>query len=223
MFILVAGGGKLGYYLAKALRQSGQEVAIIERKPYKVDRINEELGSVAILGDACDPAVLAEAGCERADMVVAVTADDEDNLIICQVAKSKFNASFAIARVNNPSNEEIFRRLGVDAPVSSTALIFAVIEDEIAHRGVMTTLRLKRGGVEIVETVIHRDSPACGLTLRELPIPSQCTIAMILRGSDTLIPDGTSRLLEHDVVIALARNERFQELREVLLGKQPGV
>ncbi|NDD26751.1 MAG: TrkA family potassium uptake protein [Proteobacteria bacterium] len=218
MFILLAGGGKLGYYLAKALIQSGQEVTIIEKKDYKVERINKELGSVAMHGDACDPSVLAEAGCERADMVVAVTADDEDNLIICQVAKSKFKVDFSIARVANPRNEEIFKKLGVDAPVSSTALIFAVIEDEIAHHGVMTSLALRRCGVEIIEAPVTPESPAHGKMLQELSLPPHCTIAMVLRDNDTIVPNGQTRLQDKDVVIALAKHEQFADMRDLLMG-----
>jgi trk system potassium uptake protein TrkA len=218
MFILIAGGGKLGYYLAKALIQAGQEVVVIEKIQDKVNYINEELGSLAIVGDACDPGVLGDSGAERAEMVVAVTGDDEDNLIICQVAKNRFNVGFAIARVNNPRNEDIFKRLGIDAPVSATNIILTMIEDEIAHKGVMTSLAIKRGGIEIVETRITHESPARGMALRSIRIPSQCTVAMVLRGNETIIPDGDTILKEDDTVIALAKSERFTELRDVLMG-----
>jgi len=218
MFILVAGGGKLGYYLAKHLLAAGQEVAVMEGSPDKVERMNEDLGPIAMVGDACDPGVLGDAGCERADMVVAVTGDDEDNLVICQVAKSKFHVGFTIARVNNPRNEDIFKVLGIDAPVSSTNIILTMIEDEIAHRGIMTSLAIKKGGIEIVETVITHDSPARGQALRDLQLPSQCTVAMIMRQKETIIPDGSTVLEEGDAVIALAKSERFAELRDLLMG-----
>lgn len=218
MFILIGGGGKLGYYLAKQLLQSGEELTVIEKDAHKVERCNEELGPVALQGDACDPTVLANAGCERADMILAVTGDDEDNLIICQVAKSRFNVSYAVARVNNPRNEEIFRRLGIDAPVSSTTIILNMIEDQINDRGVMTALLLKGGDIELLESHITRESPACGRALRELRMPSGCSVAMVLRGSETIIPDGNTVLQEKDTVMALAKTERHNALRQVLLG-----
>lgn len=222
MFILIAGGGKLGYYLAKALIHAEQEVALIEKDRERVEHITDELGSVVVRGDACDPEVLTQAGAERADLIAAVTGDDEDNLVICQVAKSKFHVSFTIARVNNPSNEEIFKKLGIDAPVSSTSIILAMIEDEIAHRGVMTSLLIfRKGGIEIVETRINRESPVRDKSLREITLPTGCTVAMVMRGSEVIIPDGNTRLMEDDTVLALAKIERFGDLKEILMG-HPG-
>jgi trk system potassium uptake protein len=219
MFILIAGGGKLGYYLAKALLHGGQEIALIEKNRETIEELTDELGSIVVHGDACDPEVLGNSGAERADLIAAVTGDDEDNLVICQVAKQKFHVSFSIARVNNPSNEEIFKRLGIDAPVSSTSIILAMIEDEIAQRGVMTSLLIfRKAGIEIVETRIHKESPVAGKALRDLVLPEQCTVAMVMRAGDAIIPDGSTVLSEGDTVIALAKIERFNELRDMLMG-----
>lgn len=218
MFILIGGGGKLGFYLAKHLLQSGEELAVIEKEAHKVERCIEELGPIAIQGDACDPAVLAEAGCERADMVLAVTGDDEDNLIICQVAKSRFNVSYVVARVNNPRNEEIFRRLGIDAPISSTSIILNMIEDQINDRGVMTSLMLKGGDIELMESRVSRESPVCGRALRDLKMPHGCSVAMVLRGKETIVPDGNTVLEENDTVLAIAKAERHNDLRLILTG-----
>lgn len=218
MFILIGGGGKLGYYLAKHLLASGEELAVIEKDTHKVDRITEQLGSIAIQGDACDPTVLANAGCERADMVLAVTGDDEDNLVICQVAKSRFNVSYVVARVNNPRNEEIFRRLGIDAPISSTSIILNMIEDQLNDRGVMTSLSLKGGDIELVESRVSRDSPVCGRALRDLHMPHGCSVAMVLRGRETIVPDGSTVIEENDTVLAIAKSERHDDLRRILTG-----
>src|SRR5450756_1174488 len=126
MYIVVAGGGKVGFYLAKGLVNEGHELAIIERDRRKCEQIQEDLGSVVVRGDAAEAATLAEAGASRADVVVAVTGDDEDNLVICQMAKRKFQVQRTIARINNPKNERIFKLLGIDATVSSTEVIMSV-------------------------------------------------------------------------------------------------
>src|SRR5438105_1113474 len=120
MYVVVAGGGKVGFYLGMALVNEGHEVVIIERDKRKSDQIAEELGSIVIRGDACEASTLAQAGTARADVVVAVTGDDEDNLVISQMAKKKFSVKRTIARINNPKNQEIFQLLGIDATVSST-------------------------------------------------------------------------------------------------------
>ena len=123
MYIIVAGGGKVGYYLAQHLLGEGHEVLLIERNPDRVTEINEVLGAVAVAGDGAEAGTQATAGASRADVVVAVTGEDEDNLVICQVAREKFHVARTIARVNNPKNEHLFRMLGVDVTVSQTNYI----------------------------------------------------------------------------------------------------
>ncbi|MEW5721311.1 MAG: TrkA family potassium uptake protein, partial [Chloroflexota bacterium] len=134
MYIIIVGGGKVGYYLAKTLLQDEHEVLIIEKDKRKGDIISTDLGAVILRGDGTDSIVMEEAGMARADLAVAVTGDDEDNLMICQMAKKKFGVKRAIARINNPKNERIFKLLGIDNVVSVTDLILAQIEREIpAH------------------------------------------------------------------------------------------
>ena len=131
MYIVVVGGGKVGYYLAKHLYSSGHEVAVIEKEQMKVDRIAKELGVAAIQGDGSDAIPMTMAGMNRADIIVAVTPNDEDNLIACQMAKKRFGVKRAIARINNPKNEHIFRVLGLGYPVSYVDVLLAQIEQEI--------------------------------------------------------------------------------------------
>ncbi len=127
MYIIVVGGGKVGYYLTKQLLADGHEVAVIEKNKQKVEHIAEDLGGIAVHGDGSDSGPMEEAGMNRADIVVAVTGDDEDNLIICQMAKKKFNVKRTIARINNPKNEHIFRVLGIDVTVSPVDSLVAQI------------------------------------------------------------------------------------------------
>src|SRR3989304_3329930 len=145
MYIIVVGGGKVGYYLAKELVEEGHEVLVMEKDAVKAERIAEELGDIALRGDGCEASIMEMAGFSRADMVIAVTGDDEDNLVVCQVAKVKFNVPRAVARINNPKNEEIFKRLGIDTTVSATAAILAHIEQEQPTAPLVPLLTLKRG------------------------------------------------------------------------------
>lgn len=131
MYIIVAGGGKVGHYLTRALIDAGHEVLLLEKDRSRADYLTEDLGEVVTWGDACEVSTMKEVGMERADVVVAVTGDDEDNLVICQMAKRKFHVPRTIARVNNPKNEDIFEMLGIDATVSSTKIIFNLIEQQI--------------------------------------------------------------------------------------------
>jgi trk system potassium uptake protein TrkA len=134
MYVIVAGGGKVGFYLAKELVQQGNEVLIIEQDGRRAADIEAELGTIVMIGDACETTTLRDAGAERADLVAAVTGDDEDNLVICQVAKVRFHTGRTIARINNPKNAEIFNRLGIDDTVSATDVVLSVNEQEIPQK-----------------------------------------------------------------------------------------
>ena len=131
MFVLVVGGGKVGYYLTKELSESGHEVVLMEKDRGRADQIADEIGSIVVAKDGCEGSALAEAGANRADVVAAVTGDDEDNLVICQMAKHHFAVRKTIARVNNPKNEPLFKHLGVDELISPTRMILGSIEQDI--------------------------------------------------------------------------------------------
>lgn len=217
MYVIVAGGGKVGYYLAKDLINEGHEILIIERDRRKVERINDELGTVAIRGDACEAATLAEAGTSRADVVVAVTGDDEDNLAVCQLAKIKFSVPRTIARINNPKNEHIFKLLGIDATISSTNIIMSQIEHEIPYHALVHLLRLRHANVEVVEATISQDSKIINKSLRDLQLPPDSIISLIVREGQVVIPTGQTSLAPGDEVVALTTVEKENELRNVLL------
>src|SRR5581483_3491552 len=207
MYAIVAGGGKVGYYLAKELVEQGHEVLVIERDSKHCATIQEDLGDIVMQGDAAEASVLAESGSERADVIVAVTGDDEDNLVICQVAKKRFKAPRAVARINNPKNEQIFRMLGIDATVSSTDVILGVLEQELPSHAVVPLLRLRRADVEVVESVLDDQSPAVGRPLRDLSLPADCTIAVIIRDGAPIFPGGETKLAAGDEVIALTTTQ----------------
>jgi trk system potassium uptake protein TrkA len=218
MFILVVGGGKVGYYLVQSLLHIGHEVAVIEKVQRKNEQIMDDFGIVAITGDGCDPRILEEAGAGRADVIVAGTGDDEDNLVICQVAKLRFQVPQTIARVNNPKNEMIFRKLGIDATVSSTDLVLSMIEQEVVYRGMTPIIAFRKSGMEIVETVLPPESPVLGKTLKEIPFPAQCRLLAVLRGEQLLVPDGETQLLAQDLVFSLVSPNCLDEVERLLVG-----
>jgi trk system potassium uptake protein TrkA len=220
MYIIVAGGGKVGYFLAKSLVAEGHEVLVIEKNAKKCQAMAEELGSIVLRGDACEAAILEEAGTARADVVVAVTGDDEDNLVICQMAKVKYRVPRTIARLNNPRNERIFKLLGIDVTVSTTELIMAHIQQEISAPDLVHLLRLRHADLEIVEARIAAHTRAAQKPIRELGLPSTCSISAVIRNGKVLIPSGEMQLQPDDEVIAACEPASEDALREALGTKE---
>jgi trk system potassium uptake protein len=215
MFAIVGGGGKVGYYLAKELIEQGHEVLIIEQDGRRADTISNELGNVVMVGDGCEARTLAEAGTERADIMLAMTGDDEDNLVMCQVAKKRFGVARTIARINNPKNQEIFRLLGIDATVSATDVVLSVIEQEIPRDTLIPLLRLRYADVELVEADIASDSSLVGKELRSLDLPGESTIAIVIRHGQPIFPTGSTVLEGGDQVLALTRSAHEEDLRRM--------
>ncbi|MDZ7318907.1 MAG: NAD-binding protein [candidate division KSB1 bacterium] len=203
MYIIIVGGGKVGYYLAKTLLQDEHEILIIEKDKRKCDIISAELGGIVLRGDGTDSIVMEEAGMNRCDLAIAVTGDDEDNLMICQMAKKKFGVKRAIARINNPKNERIFKLLGIDQTVSVTDLILAQIEREIPAQSLVHLLTLRDVGVSFLEAKVPPDSPAVNKPLRDLRIPDDVVIPMIIRGGKGIVPSGDTMLNAGDEVVAV--------------------
>jgi len=219
MYIIIVGGGRVGYYLARALLDEGHEVLIIEKNATFCEIINEEMGSVCVRGDGCEAATLAEVGTGRADMLVAVTGDDEDNLVACQVAKYKFNVPRTIARIRNPQNEVIFKELGVDVTVSTTNIILEAIEKEVPTHPLTHLLTLSERGLEIVEVRIPADSNTIGKLVKEIPLPEGSKLALVIpRDRKPRIPTPSTIIREGDQIIALTTPELETELRAALTG-----
>ncbi|HCP60086.1 MAG TPA: portal protein, partial [Dehalococcoidia bacterium] len=193
MYIIIIGGGKVGYHLAKALLDEGHEILVIEKDADKVELICGELGSVCVRGDGCETTTLDEAGTSRADMLIAVTGDDEDNLVACQVAKHKFNVPRTIARISNPKNEAIFKKLGIDATVSSTNVILEYIEQEVPTHPLTHLLEIRDEGLEIVEVKIPPESAAVGKAIKDLPLPPESALSLLIRKREKpRIPTGNT-------------------------------
>ncbi|HOG48376.1 MAG TPA: TrkA family potassium uptake protein [Anaerolineae bacterium] len=219
MYIVTVGGGKVGYYLARSLIEEGHEVLIVERDAAKCARLRDELGVDVLEGDGCEATTLAEAGAARANAVIAVTGDDEDNLVVCQVAKHKFNVARTIARINNPKNQRIFHTLGIDVAVSSTELILSHIKQLLPAQSLLHLLTLHNVGVSFVELELPPNSPAIGRPLRELGIPDDCILPLVVRGgAQAIIPNGNTTLQAGDQVIAVSAEASDDTLRRILCG-----
>ena len=218
MYIIVVGGGKVGYYLTKTLVNEGYEVLLIEKNPKKAAVYSERFGSVVLEGDGAESSTLEAGGIGRADVVVAVTGDDEDNLVICQTAKKRFNVPRTIARVNNPKNEEIFKKLGIDVTVSATNLILNIIEQEIPERGLVHLFTLKHAQLAIVEAMVGTGAAVAGKQLSAIDFPPDTVISAVLRDGTMTIPKGDTLLLPKDEVIAIVNRENEESLRRMLTG-----
>jgi trk system potassium uptake protein TrkA len=218
MFVLVVGGGKVGYYLTKELIESGHEVVLMEKDAARASQIADEVGSIVVPHDGCEGKYLGEAGCNRADIVAAVTGDDEDNLVICQMAKHHFDVPRTIARVNNPQNEHLFRHLGVDEIISPTRMILGSIEQDIPVHELLHLAALGESDLEIIEAQLQPGSPAVGRSPAELAIPEGCSLFAVVRDGIPTALRSDSVLAVGDKVIAIARADGESRLRDQLIG-----
>jgi len=217
MYIIIVGAGKVGYHLGRLLMAEGHEVMLIEKDRSKVDLLSYEFHDAVMEGDASTVEVLREVGANRADVIVATTGNDEDNLVICQVTKLMFLRPRTIARVNNPRNEELFAGLGVDASVSATKIINAVIQEQVKAGDMMIPLlTLKAGDIEIVEVQLTRSSHIVRKKIKNLTLPTGSIFIAVIRGEEVIIPYGETEFQPEDRVLALVKRESEQALREML-------
>jgi trk system potassium uptake protein TrkA len=203
MYIIIAGAGKVGWNLARELLDEGHEMTVIESDRDRYMTVEEELEHNIHYGDASELWVLERAGIVRADMVIAVTGDDEDNLLISQVAKEKYLVEHTIARVNNPRNVAHFELLGIRPVVSATDLILRLIEHEVPHHGLVHLLDLKQEQLEIIEVEVTEDAPAAGRRLEDLELPEGCLVVSVLRNGTGFVPNAETMIEGGDEVLAV--------------------
>jgi trk system potassium uptake protein TrkA len=225
MFILIVGGGKVGTYLARGLVKQQHEVVVIEKDARKAQMMTNTLESdIAVIGDGCDPNVLIQAGVARADVVVADTGDDEDNLVVVLISK-KHSKARCIARVNNPKNKLIFESLDTENPVvviSSTEIILDIIDDRVNATTLETLARLGKGDLELVQMTITKDSPGNGRRIADLPLPLGSVIVAVDRGSgEVVIPNGETVFATGDAVVAMIKHAARAEVCAAVVGKAP--
>src|SRR5438093_11921758 len=211
MYVVIVGGGKVGWNLARELIDKGEEVTLIEsdRRRYLV--IEQELEHAVQYGDATELWVLERAGIQRADLVIAVTGDDEDNMLVCQVAKEKYLVERIIARVNNPRNLQHFKLLGIPPAVSATDLILRLIEHEVPRYGLVHLLALEEERLEIIELEVSPDAPTVGETVADIALPDGRLIISVLRRGAGFVPKPDTVIQAGDGVL-LVLNPGLEEL-----------
>jgi trk system potassium uptake protein TrkA len=203
VYVIIAGGGKVGWNLARELIAKGAEVSLIESDHRRYRVVEEELEHAVQYGDATELWVLERAGIQRADLVIAVTGDDEDNMLICQVAKEKYEVARIVARVNNPRNLQHFKLLGIQPAVSATDLILRLIEHEVPEYGLVQLLALEEERLEIIELEVAAGSPVAGRRVADVPLPDGSLIISVLRGGTGFVPKGDSIINAGDQVLLI--------------------
>lgn len=218
MFVIIVGGGKTGSQLAALLLNEGYEVKIVEDRPPVLERLKQELPQDAVVaGDGSSPGVLETAGINRAQVLAAVTGDDEANLVITTLARFEFNVPRTIARVNNPKNAWLFNpEMGVDVALNQADLMAHLIAEEMSLGDMMTLLKLRKGQYSLVEEKVHPASLVVGKALRDLSLPDECVFAAIIRKGQLIIPRGDTVLQPADEVLAVVHAAQLAEMAALL-------
>ena len=209
---IIVGGGKVGYYLLKTLNERKYDVVLIERDKYLCQSISEDFNVNIICGDGTDIDVLKDAGIDEAEVVAAVTGTDEENLVICQIAKTIFSITKTIARINNPKNITMFKELGVDKTVCSTEVITNLIEYEFDKDNFKIVRTFERGAMILVEIKIDKENLWYDEFIKDLELPNECIITSIFRDDKVIYPRGNTRILEDDNILILTNNSKLLEL-----------
>jgi trk system potassium uptake protein TrkA len=201
VYVIIAGGGKVGWNLARELIAKDHEVTLVEGDRGRYLTVEQELEHAIQYGDATELWVLERAGIQRADLVIAVTGDDEDNLLICQIAKDKYLCDRIIARVNNPRNRQYFELLGIQPVVSATDLILRLIEHEVPSYGLVHLLDLRDEDLEIIEIEVSPNAPAAGQQVQEVDLPDGVLIISVLRNGRGFVPKADTVIEADDEVL----------------------
>jgi len=219
MYVIVAGGGKVGANVTRTLLELGHEVTLIEQRPGRFARLEEELGPVVLRGDATEISTLERAGIARPpDLLLAVTGDDEDNLVISQLGKEGYGVPKAIARVNDPRNQQHFELLGITQTVCATTSILGLVEHEVPEHGLVRLLELQREGLQIVEVQIEKYAPVAGARAGGVSLPKGARLISVFRHGRSELVEPQTVLRPGDQVLAIVSAESAPALRRALLG-----
>jgi trk system potassium uptake protein TrkA len=217
MYIVIVGGGQVGVQLTKRLIAREHEVLLVEKDPRQAQKLATVLGEDHVyFGDGCEMRVQKDVGFERADVVVAVTGDDEDNLVICQMAKAFWDVNRVVARVNNPSHEQIFRSLGIDDIVSATSIIFSLVEQQINLDELVTVGALAMGRFEVVETILSSRSPLLHRKVKDIILPANTHFVWASRDGESVPITADFEFLQDDTVLLVVPGEKIEELKDLL-------
>lgn len=220
MRVIIIGGHKTTYFLARQFTSKGYHTTIINRDPAEASRLSRELKATVILGNGCDPRVQEEAQARRTEILVSLLPHDEDNLIACQIAARTFGVPRTIALINDPENEVVFRRLGVSVAISAAQIIAKMIEEEAGFEDIINLMSLAQGRVNVTEITLASDSPALGMSLSELALPQNSLVASIIRGDQVIVPRGASRLALYDHLLVVTEPGNHGEVIRRLAGNE---
>ncbi len=218
MRIIIVGGGKVGYFLAERLART-HYISLVEKDRRVTEAIAKNSNMLVINGDGCQTDILIQAGVKDADVVAAVTGKDEDNLVICQIAKDIFKVKRTVARVNDPKNEKIFFQLGVDIAIDSTAVIAKIIEEEVSLEDMINLCAFKKGQLSLVRIDLPEDAPIVKKSLKDIPLPAESVIVVVLREDHLIVPDRDFIFQEGDEIVALTKVEDEGDLLNSLIGR----
>ena len=219
MLAVIVGGGRGGSYLAQDLQAQGYQVKVVDRRSDVVAKLRQEIEGEVICGDGCSPQILEQVGTSQAALVVSMAHDDEDNLVICRLAKHQFKVARVITRVNNPRNEWLYTKAwGVDVAISQVHMTAKIIEEEIGLGELVTLLKLNRGEAALVEMRLPEVSPAVGKAIRDLSLPTDTVIVSIIRDGKLVIPRGDTSLQAGDEVLAVSTVKAEPALKDALVG-----
>jgi trk system potassium uptake protein TrkA len=218
MYVVIVGCSESGYHLSKAMIAGGHEVVVVDKNPERYQLLNEELGSVALLGDGTDEVTLKRAGIVRADVVVSLTGADATNLVISQMTKHIFQVPRTMALIKDPKNEPIFHLTGVDVVVNSTHLVLASLEEGIPGRPLVHLMNLRVAGMELVSVSIPADSNIIGKRLSEIELPPNSFITLMVKKTGATLPTGRSVVEPEDELVAVTLEGDEQILYDILTG-----
>lgn len=218
--MLIVGGGKIVYFLAKAFISKGYKIVIINRRKEECSWLARQLKATVVFGNATAPQILKEAETSSMDAVLAVTPNDEDNLVICQLAKLNYGVERTLALVNDPDNEEVFQELGVTTALSTTHIISSLIEQRTGMEDIVGLFSVAEGKVNVTEVILKEDSPVLGKYLMELEIPENSLIACILRDASPIIPRGTTKLIARDQLVLITMPDNHGQVLKFLTGSE---
>jgi trk system potassium uptake protein TrkA len=222
MRVVIAGGGSVGKFIAEQLHNGGHEVLLVDNDPSVVKRAqadNEPAGVQWFLADACEVSKLTEASLDKADVMAAVTGDDEDNLVISLLAKQEFGVPRVVARVNNPKNEWMFNEMwGVDVSVSTPHLITALVEEAVSVGSFVRLLSFEGGRAKLAEVTLADGSPAADREIAELGLPRDSTVVAVVRNDRIVVPRGDTMVRVGDEVLVLVTTDSEEDVRRILTG-----
>lgn len=219
MKVIVAGSGKIVYYLARQFTKKRYKIMIVTPYPEEASDLSQRIGVPVLVGDATDPQVLEDAGAYQAEAVLALTPYDEDNLAVCQIAGQMYNVPRTIALVNDPENEDIFRKLNVSAAISATRILSILLEEQAGFEEIGKMISVAEGNVSVLEVVLREGAPTAGVLISAIDFPEEALIGGIIRGGTVVIPKGGTKLQSGDRLIVIATQESLDQVMHVLTGE----